>query len=70
MWPAEVREHCRPDEARQRLMQVAMQQLHLSARIYHCVLKLARTIAGLAGVPNIGPAHLAEAIQHRPRPME
>jgi len=70
MGPAEVGEFCRLDEAGQRLMQAAMRQLHLSARAYHRVLKLVRTIADLAGVADIGPAHLAEAIQYRPRRVE
>src|SRR5215203_5999632 len=43
MGPAEVRRHCQLDGADQRLMQAAMRQLHLSARAYHRVLKLART---------------------------
>jgi magnesium chelatase family protein len=48
-------------------MKAAVRQLNLSARGYHRVLKLARTIADLAGAEAIGPAHLAEAIQYRPR---
>ena len=44
-----------------------MNQLQLSARAYHRVLKLARTIADLVGDENIAPAHLAEALQYRPK---
>ena len=50
MRPAEVRKFCVLDETGKALMQSAMNQLQLSARAYHRVLKLARTIADLAGV--------------------
>ncbi len=69
MRPAEVRKHCALDDASRSLMKTAMSQLQLSARAYHRILKLARTIADLAGAENIGPAHLAEALQYRPRGM-
>jgi magnesium chelatase family protein len=67
MRPAEVRKFCVLDETGQSLMHAAMNQLQLSARAYHRVLKLARTIADLAGSESIQPPHLGEAIQYRPR---
>jgi magnesium chelatase family protein len=67
MRPAEVREFCELDAAGQSLLKAAMRQLHLSARAYHRILKLARTIADLAGSERIEAAHLAEAVQYRPR---
>jgi magnesium chelatase family protein len=67
MRPAEVRLYCQLDDASTSLMRTAMSQLQLSARAFHRVLKLARTIADLAGSEAIAPAHLAEAIQYRPR---
>ncbi|MCU0493795.1 MAG: YifB family Mg chelatase-like AAA ATPase [Chloroflexaceae bacterium] len=70
MGPAEIRQYCQLDNAGQSLMKAAVRQLQLSARGYHRVLKLARTIADLAGSAAIGPAHLAEAIQYRPRRVE
>ncbi len=69
MTPAEVRQFCRVEEAARSLLQAAMHQLNLSARAFHRILKLARTIADLAGAETIGPAHLAEAIQYRPRSL-
>jgi magnesium chelatase family protein len=67
--PAEVREHCQAmlEEQAQSLLRLAMTQLSLSARAFHRVLKLARTIADMAGSDTISSAHLAEAIQYRQR---
>lgn len=67
MGPAEVHRFCEVDEAGHALLRAAMRQLNLSARGYHRILKLARTIADLAGSEHIQVAHLAEAIQYRPR---
>jgi magnesium chelatase family protein len=67
MTPAHIREVCVLDEAGRTLMRTAMAQLGMSARAFHRVLKLARTIADLAGAQQIQAAHLAEAIQYRPR---
>jgi magnesium chelatase family protein len=70
MRPAEVRKFCTIDDTSRSLMRTAMQQLQLSARAYHRILKLARTIADLAGAEQIAPVHLAEALQYRPRMTE
>ena len=59
MRPAEVRQFCQLDDTGRALMKSAMSQLQLSARAYHRVLKLARTIADLAGAEDIQPVHLA-----------
>ena len=67
MGPAEIREYCSLDGAGKALLRAAMQQLHMSARAYHRILKLARTIADLAGSERIETVHIAEAIQYRPR---
>ena len=67
MHPAQVRQYCSLDESCRSLMRAAMNQLQLTARAYHRILKLARTIADLAGSAAISQTHLAEALQYRPR---
>ncbi len=67
MHPAEVRRFCGLDDPGRSLMRSAMNQMQLSARAYHRSLKLARTIADLAGSENIQVQHVAEALQYRPR---
>jgi magnesium chelatase family protein len=69
MTPTEVRQYCqsRLSEQAKSLLRLAMTQLGLSARAFHRVLKLSRTIADLAGSEEIGPSHLAEAVQYRHR---
>ncbi len=69
MTPAEVREFCQAEEQAQSLLKAAMKQLYLSARAFHRILKLARTIADLEDADIIKAHHLAEAIQYRPRRM-
>lgn len=63
--PREIDHHCRPDAAGERLLRAAMQQLHWSARAYHRVLKVARTVADLGGAERVAAEHIAEAIQYR-----
>ena len=66
MGPGEIRQYCPLDESSTNLVKAAMTQMQLSARAYHRILKLARTIADLAGETGIQAAHIAEAIQYRP----
>jgi magnesium chelatase family protein len=65
----EIRQFCKSQDEGQSLMHAAMTQLNLSARAYHRVLKLSRTIADLAGCEEIQSVHLAEALQYRPKLM-
>lgn len=70
MRPAEIRKFCSLDDPGKALMKSAMNQMNLTARAYHRILKLARTIADLAQAEHISVTHLAEALQYRARMME
>ena len=61
----EIEQFCQPDEAGLMLLKAAISRLSLSARAYHRILKVARTIADVAGEASIKPAHIAEAVQYR-----
>jgi len=65
MGPRELREHCAIDAAGEKLLRAAVRRLGLSARAYHRVLRVARTIADLTGEARIATAHIAEAVQYR-----
>ena len=67
MGPAEVWKCCPLDDSAKGLLQAATQRLSLSARAFHRILKISRTIADLDGAKDIGISHLAEALQYRPR---
>ena len=62
-----IKEFCKVDEATLNLLRDAVNRLHLSARAYHRVLKLSRTIADLAKEEYIKLEHVAEALQYRPK---
>nr|MBA4159503.1 ATP-binding protein [Gemmatimonadota bacterium] len=65
MRPKELREFCRVSEASDALLRTAISRLGFSARAYHRVLKIARTIADLDGREEIETPHVSEAIQYR-----
>jgi magnesium chelatase family protein len=63
--PREIEANCRPDSAGAALLAHAMARLSLSARAYHRILKVARTIADLADANAIAAPHVAEAVAYR-----
>lgn len=69
MTPVEVKEFCQIESAAQSLLRTAMKQLHLTARGFHRILKLSRTIADLGGANVIKANHMAEALQYRQRSL-
>ena len=69
MTPTEVREYCQTEDSAQGLRKAAMKQLYLSARAFHRILKIGRTLADLEETDIIKAHHIAEAIQYRPRSL-
>ena len=65
MGPRHIKKFCEIDEDSNRLLETAMERLALSARAYHRILKVTRTIADLEGEADILAHHLSEAIQYR-----
>jgi Predicted ATPase with chaperone activity len=60
-----IHQYAEPDEAGMNMLRIAMERMHLSARAYSRILKVARTIADLDGSESITTTHLAEAISYR-----
>ncbi len=65
MGTKEIKRHCVVKEGAERLLEMAIDKLGLSARAYSRILKVGRTIADLEGSEEIQPAHISEAIQYR-----
>ena len=65
MGPRLLRKYCALDPEGTDMLRRAVGALNLSARAYDRILKVARTVADLAGAERIGPTHLAEAVQYR-----
>ena len=65
MGSRELKQYCALDEATLEMLKFAMADLNFSARGYDRILKVARTIADLAGIENVASDHISEAIQYR-----
>ena len=65
MAPRDLRAFCRVSDGADALLRTAITRLGLSARAYHRILKIARTIADLDGAAGLQPKHVSEAIQYR-----
>ena len=61
----EIKKYCKIDQASEKIIEMAFKKYHFSARSYHKILKVARTIADLSGSENIRQDHLLEAIRYR-----
>jgi magnesium chelatase family protein len=62
---SDIDAYCKPSDDAEQLLRLAMTKMNWSARSYHRVLKVARTIADPEGTPNLAKAHVAEAVQYR-----
>ena len=62
-----VEKYCPLEEAAEKLIRQAVSKMRLSARSYHKILKVSRTIADLGGVENIVVEHISEALNYRPK---
>ena len=62
-----IKKYCALDDTAEKMIKSAVSGMGLSARTYHRILKISRTIADLENSENIKPQHLAEALQYRPR---
>ena len=67
--PGEIEKVCKLDDAAETLLKAAIRKLQLSARAYHRILKVSRTIADLAASELIRTEHVAEAVQYRSRTL-
>ncbi len=65
MGPRDIRKYCCVSSEAEAMLQTAILRLKLSARAYHRILKISRSIADLAGIEKIGANHVSEAIQYR-----